>query len=476
MKHLLAFCAVALLGSVALRAETASAPATEKPNVIFILADDLGWGDLGAYGNPYVKTPNLDRLAARGVSFRQFYVSSPVCSPSRATFLTGRFPAELSLHGHISGNAESNRQRGIPDWMDADQETVADLLRQTGYTTAHIGKWHLGPIRGKLTETAPAIADYGYDFTRTRYDYGKNEFPGSQDLAYDPYFRAATSGLFVDSALDFIRANRDRPFYVDLWTLIPHAPLNPTPDEIAVYAETPIDLEQFSPAMRRYAEAAPDANSQLPIYAAAVTGLDQAIGKLLDELDRLGLSEKTLILFASDNGPEDYHIDNAHNAGMGSPGNFRGRKRSLYEGGIRVPLIVSWPGHVPEGVIDEDSVVASVDFLPTLAALAGTAPANPDLPGENALPAFTGAGFQRHNDLFWEWRFSVVGDRAYQPPQLAIRDGDWKLLCDPDGSHPELYALNDDPEETRNLAAAHPDVVARLTEKVLAWSKALPGA
>lgn len=475
MKHIAILCLFALAPRLqAQSATTGETSLPEKPNIIFILADDLGWGDLGAYGNQIVQTPNLDRLAARGVSFKQFYVSSPVCSPSRATFLTGRYPAELSLHGHISGNAESNRQRGIPDWLDADIETVADVLHQAGYKTAHIGKWHLGPLRGRLTEDAPTISDYGFDFVRTRYDYGKNEFPGSQDLEYDPFFRAKSSGLFVDSALEFIQENQHHPFYLNLWTLVPHAPLNPTPEEIAAYQVADFDFAKLSPVMQHYAAGTEDARWQLWNYAAAVTGLDRAIGKLLDELDRLDLTDKTIILFASDNGPEDYNIDNARNAGMGSPGDFRGRKRSIYEGGIRVPLIVSWPGHFPEGTVNNDSVLASVDILPTVASLAGTKPGIHDLPGENVTAAFAGADFERSGDLLWEWRFSVVGDPVNNPPQLAIRQGPWKLLCNPAGSQPELYNLRENPEENQNVAASHPDIVQQLMPKLQSWASTLP--
>lgn len=436
----------------------------ERPNVLFILTDDQGWADARFAGHPYVQTPNLDRLASQGTWFKQFYVAATVCSPSRCAFMTSHFPARHAIHGHFSDHAQ-NQARSMPDWLDPQTATVTRLLRDAGYATGHFGKWHLGGGDG-----APTPDAYGIDDVRATV---------CRDPAWtEPAttFWAKSSAAIVDEAIRFIRANQDRPFYANVWTLVPHAPLNPTPDQLQVYQSLAPQANDpaFGRWMQSYLGEAQDLTSQMRIFCASLTDLDTQIGRLLQTLDELGLADNTLVLLSSDNGPEDYRIGNAANAGVGSTGPLRARKRSMYEGGIRTFGLVRWPGHVAAGRVDETSVIGGVDWLPTVCKLAGVAvPSSVQLDGEDVSDIWLGQPRPRQKALHWEWLFRVWGD-DYLPPMLAIREGNWKLLVNHDGSRAELYDIPQDCAEEHNLAAAHPDVVRDLTAKALAWQKSLP--
>jgi N-acetylgalactosamine-6-sulfatase len=443
--QLLTLAVACLAGS-----ELAAQPA-ERPNVIFILADDLGWGDLGCYGHPQTATPNLDQMAREGTLFTHFYVCGSVCSPSRCAFFTGQYPARHRIHGHYA-TPEQNAARGMSQFLPPDVPNLALLLKRAGYATAHVGKWHLGSNSG-----GPAPEAYGFDFV------GSTERGGPEGPADDPYYRAKSTQIFVDESLKFIASNRERPFFVQFWTLVPHATLNPTEEQLKPYA-------RLHPAGPNFPH-----HSAAEIFSASVTDLDAQIGRLLKGLADMGLAEKTLILFSSDNGPEDIHIRNAGHSGVGSAGPFRGRKRSLYEGGVRVPFIVRWPGQVPSGRVDDTSVVAGCDFLPTLCKLAGAEiPASHALDGEDVSDILLGQSRPRTKPLMWEWRFRIAGEVFHHSPMLAIRDANFKLLLNPDGSRVELYDIPRDPTQLANIAQKHPDVVARLSEQVVAWSKTLP--
>ena len=438
-----------------------------RPNFLFILTDDQGWNDAHFAGHPYVQTPNLDRLASQGTWFKQFYVAATVCSPSRCAFMTSHYPARHEIHGHFSTH-EQNAGRSMPDWLDPKTPTVASLLKQAGYATAHIGKWHLGGGDG-----APTPDAYGFDFVR--HTTGNKNFWEEGGKA-DPFFRAKSTGLFVDETIKFIKENKDRPFYANLWTLVPHAPLKPTPEQLKVYENLAprADDPAFGPWMQKYLGDAKDLKSQMQIFCASLTDLDTQIGRLLKTLDELGLSENTIVFFSSDNGAEDYRIGNAANAGVGNTGPLRARKRSMYEGGIRTFGVLRWPGHVAAGRRDEVSVVSSVDWLPTVCKLAGvTVPENVKPDGEDVSDIWSGQSRARQRPLCWEWLFQVRGD-DYTPPHLAIRDGNWKLLVNHDGTKPELYDLPKDLSEQRNLAVENPDVVKALIAKAIAWTKTLP--
>jgi N-acetylgalactosamine-6-sulfatase len=227
--------------------------------------------------------------------------------------------------------------------------------------------------------------------------------------------------------------------------------------------------------MREYAGRAKDLRSQMRVYAASMADLDAQLGRLFDALRELGQERNTVVFFSSDNGPEDYRIGNAANAGVGSPGPHRARKRSLYEGGVRVPFLVRWPSHVSAGATDDASVIAAVDLLPTISTLAGVKlPAGFRPDGEDASDILLGQSRPRRGPLFWEWRFAVTGGGDYAPPRFAIRDGDWKLFTTADRSRVELYNIPRDPDERQNVAAQHDPIVERLASTVLSWAKTLP--
>ena len=419
-----------------------------RPNIVFLLADDLGWGDLGCYGNPYIRTPNLDRLARQGVLFTNFYVNAPVCSPTRAAFLTGQYPARHRIHTAIAG-PEENAARNVANWLDPDVPNLARLLRQSAYATGHFGKWHLGRGKG-----APLPAEYGFDTVRA---------VNSNEPAWveQPGFRAKSSALIVDETIAFIEKNRNRPFYANVWSLVPHATLDPTEEQMEPY--------------RRFQPGGAPHKSARQIYYASVTDLDTEIGRLLKRLDELGLAGNTLVLFSSDNGPEDIHVVNAGHSGVGSAGPFRGRKRSLYEGGIRTPLLARWPAAAPAGTVDSTSVVSGVDFLPTICKLAGAeVPASHPPDGEDRGAVLSGAPAPRRKPLFWEWRFRITGHVMHRSPMLAMRDGDWKLLMNPDRGRVELYNIARDPRERDNLARAEAQIAGRMAERLLAWRTSLP--
>jgi len=430
----------------------AAGPSTKrrKPNFVFIFADDLGWGDLGCYGNQQIKTPSLDRLAKSGTLFTQFYVNGSVCSPSRAAIMTGHFPARHGIHGHFATHRQ-NKARAMPNWLDRRVYTVTKLLKEAGYTTGHFGKWHLGSGDG-----APCPGDYGIDEHCTGVSNGP-QLSGQGD----PYFRAKSTAQIVDKTISFVEKNRDKPFYVNVWSLVPHATLHPTDEQMKPY-------ERYAPRGVPYKGAK-------QIYYASVSDLDEQIGRLIKKIDELGLADNTVIAFSSDNGPEDFDIRNAVHSGIGSTGPFRGRKRSLYEGGIRVPFIVRWPNHAPAGKVDDTTVIAGVDWLATICSLAGVKlpeDLNPD--GQDMSAALLGKPRQRTKPLMWEWRFRVFGQMTNRCPMLAIRDGKWKLLMNPDRSRIELYDIPADPTELDNVADQHVQIVKRLSDTLLKWQATLP--
>jgi arylsulfatase A-like enzyme len=443
----------------------ATAAEARHPNVIFILADDQGWGDVGFSGHPYARTPNLDRFAAEGSVIKNFYANGTVCSPSRAALLTGIYPARLGFH-HITSKPDVNKQRQIPDWLDPEVTTIADVFKKAGYATAQFGKWHLGKYAG-----APAPTAYGFDVAAVL--SGSGEQLRQDRQKEDPF--QLTEATF-DRTINFIRDHKDRPFYVNVWSALPHSPLRPSPDQVEAFRDLKPDPESFGKWMRDYFKAARAPAGQMRIYLAAIAEVDLQIGRLRAALAELGLTDDTIIVFSSDNGPEDYAIGNSANAGMGSPGPLRGRKRSLYEGGTRVPFVAVWPGKIPSGRVDNETIMSGVDLMPTLAALAGIPCEAPDIDGEDMSAALRGGSAPRQRPVHWEWFFEVVGNPAFFSPPLAVRDGPWKFYCDYAGANAQLYDITKDAEELNDVSAEHQDVVDRLRGVALAWVKSLPPA
>jgi N-acetylgalactosamine-6-sulfatase len=431
-----------------LSAFTLHAAAASKPNIVFIFADDWGWGDLSCHGHPWLKTPNLDRLASEGTDFQQFNVLNPVCSPSRTAAMTGMFPARFCIHEHFAPRI--NVERGMPDWLDPQAPTVARFLKNAGYQTGHFGKWH-------LTNTgaagAPLPSAYGFD------ESAVFNGPG------DGKSQAKTSDT-ADNTVRFIRESKGRPFFVNVWIHESHTPHRPTKESMEKWKHL---------------------DEQKQVYAAVITDGDNDVGKVLAALKETGVEDNTIVLFSSDNGPEwtgtqkfigkpapdgTRSYDTYYS--IGSTGGLRGRKRSLFEGGVRVPFIVRWPGHTPAGAKNDKTVVTAVDLLPTLCAAAGvTLPADYKSDGESVLDAFNGKPITRTRPIFWEWRGNETEPDWW--PRLAVRDGDWKLAMTYDAKRVELHQLINDRAEAKDSAKEHPEIVERLSKLALEWKAALPG-
>lgn len=434
----------------------AAAPAAAaRPNVLLILADDLGPGDLGCFGGTVAPTPHLDRMAREGVRFTQYYAAAPLCSPSRGGLLTGRFPGRWRLTSYLQTRA-GNRACGQADFLDPAAPSLPRLLKAGGYATLHVGKWHLGG--GRDVADPPEFAAYGYDR-----GLGTWESPEPHpDLtakdwiwsAADPVKRWDRSRWMVDQTLAFLDANAGKPCFVNLWLDDPHTPRVPT----AADQRAGKDGRATGSGVTK------------DRLAGVMAELDKQIGRLLDTVRSRKTDRPTLVLFLSDNGP-------LPTFGRSRAAGLRGSKLSLYEGGIRVPCLAWGPGVVPAGGTNDRTVLAGVDLLPTVGRLCGaTVPAGGD--GEDLSAALRGETPARTKPLYWEYgrnptafAYPAGADRS---PTLAVRDGDLKLLVNADGAGAELYDLAADPTETTNLAAARPGVAKRLTDRALAWRKELP--
>jgi len=469
-EHARRLCLLTAITGAWLGAMTAGA----RPNIVFILADDLGYGDLGCYGHPRIETPHLDQLAAAGTRFTQFYASHSVCSPSRAAALTGQHPSRWNIYAHFAW-LEENARRGMPDWLDAGAPSMARTLQEAGYRTGLFGKWHLGggsarTFAGRAINSAeaPPVAAYGFDEARTIFGnsptWRGTELVGEPHETY-PYADQAwltdSSRLIADASIDFIerhsREHAGRPFLLHVWLHDPHVPLLP------------------SDAMRRpYADIA-DRGRQA--YYSAVTEMDRQIGRILARLDVLGLGDTTIVLFTSDNGTPARiaSVDSGRSLGLetdtaGSNGPLRGWKWHLHEGGIRVPFIVRWPGRTPSGRTDSTSVLNLYDLPLALMRLGGASlPAGYASDGVDVTDALLGRPFIRGRPMFWH---NPTSNR--RGPALAIRDGKWKLLIEADDTAAELYDLERDPSESVNLADDHPEIVLGLRHRLYDWYRSLP--
>ena len=431
--------------------------ADQSPNILFIYADDWGWGDLSCHGHPHIKTPNIDRLATEGTDFHQFTVCNPVCSPSRTAIVTGHFPARHRVHQHFASH-QQNVARGMPDWLDPKVTFLPRLLKEAGYTPGHFGKWHLS---GGGIEDAPLPKVYGFDEAAVWTGPGKNVFEETTiaQKAGNGHDRVGASYLTeaaVEHTNRFMRSAKDKPFYVNLWIHETHHLVSATETDKQAYPDT----------------AEPERT-----YYAAVTRADRLIGTVLDTLKEQGVEKNTIVIFSSDNGPEETHPNPGDKFyfSVGSTGGLRGRKRSLYLGGVNTPLIVRWPGQVPAGRIDKTSVISGVDMLPTLLAAANIRLPNGYRPdGVNVLSAFRGESFQREKPLFWEWRGTHAKPANW--PELGMRDGQWGLLMTQDQKRIELYDLVRDRSQTKNLAEAEPERVADMIQSLQAWKATLPAS
>ena len=439
----------ALLAQQAQAADGQPQKATaERPNIIFILADDMGYGDLACYGNKYIQTPNIDRLAATGTSFTQAYAGSGISSPSRCALMTGKNTGNTRIRdnqcyaGGMTGlkiNPKGDTTIVRRANLLAEDVTLGTVVGAAGYRTCLVNKWHLdGYDPGSAPNHRGFDEFYGWTIATVHsnapYYYPYYRFHGDsliniQENEHDAHVRHNTE-ISTDDAIAFIHRNKENPFFLFLGYDAPHEPYNI--DDTSWYDEH----GEWSMNTKR--------------YAALVTHMDYNIGRLLGTLDALGLRENTIVIFASDNGAAVMAPLEELNCGAG----LKGRKGQLYEGGIRVPLIVNQPGRVPARQIS--NVVYFPDFMPTLARLAGSTSAVPsDTNGMDISPLFFGQDIDTDSrPLYWE----------FPGKQRAIRRGEWKCVTVKKNAPLELYRIKDDPYEQHNLAAEHPDVVKQLDE------------
>ncbi len=435
------------------------------PNIVLVFVDDMGWSDFSCFGNDEAETSNIDRLAEEGVRFEQFYVNSPICSPSRTAISTGQYPQRWRITSYLNNRADNDR-RGVAQWLDPAAPMLARSLQAAGYATGHFGKWHMGGQRD--VGDAPLITEYGFDASLTNFEgLGPRVLPlcdaynglpprkhalGSDKLGRGPITwedRSLVTAAFADRALAFIKEaqEQDKPFYVNIWPDDVHSPFFP-PE-----------------ALRGDAQ-------KRTLYLGALRTMDEQLAPVFGHIrESPKLRDNTLVLVCSDNGPEP---------GAGKSRPFRGTKAMLYEGGVRSPLVAWGPGLIDAshaGEVNNTSVFSAIDLSPSLLQLAGvTPPADPPLDGEPLAAVLLGeSDGSRSAPLF----FRRPPDRdvfegVKNLPDLAVRDGDWKLLCEYDGSKAELYNLATDRRETTDLADAEPEVVRRLTGLVLAWHESMP--
>lgn len=432
----------------------------QSPNIIFVLIDDMGYGDLNSYGNAGVVTPNIDRLAEEGMKFTQFYVNAPICSPSRVAFTTGQYPLRWDITSYLADSTRNNN-RGMAHYLDPRAPSLARMLQDAGYYTAHVGKWHMGGQRN--VAGAPMISAFGFNSSLTSFEglgerigllfetrqwNGSHRFPlsvqqaklGHEDVRWVKRYNEPQ--IFVERALKEIKKARkaDKPFYVNLWTDAVHTPL-----------EAPPEL-RGNGSVRAH-------------YYGVIRELDKQLGRLVTYIrNNPELKNNTLIVLASDNGPSPR---------IGSSGGLRGRKGNLYEGGIREPFIIWAPGMMKEentGKVNTNTILAGIDLPPSLLSIAGVQPPDSvEFDGLDMSEVFLGNTNQKRKaPVFWVRPPDVTGPNN-KWPDLAVREGKWKLLVNIDGNNPELYNIERNPGETINLADQHPQMVSQLKNKVLSW-------
>lgn len=425
-------------------------PRSHRPNVIFILADDLGWGDLSIDGQTNYETPHLDQLARDGIRFSTAYSSSPVCTPTRVGFFTGRYPGRLPIG--IQEPLTSVRQIGGTVGLPPEHPTIASLLKASGYETALVGKWHCGylpqysPLKSGFDEFfgvfSGAVDYFRHVDTDGRSDLWEGDVP-IEKIGY-------ITDLFTEQAIAFIQRERDRPFYLSLHHTAPHWPWEgPNEPELS---QTLVGKD----GLKSWIETGTAAS-----YAAVVQSLDQSVGRVLQALNDAGLADNTLVIFASDNGGEKYS-----NMGV-----FQGQKGSVYEGGIRVPTFIRWTGTIQPNQVS-NQVIITTDITATILAATGTEPdPNYPLDGEDLVPVITGAVPAHPRTLFW--RYKGLDVPVLPPPILqgAVRQGNWKYITI--GDQEFLFDLSTDEQEQRDRKSDYPEIFESLRTEYQAWNAQL---
>lgn len=423
--------------------KTAASAAARKPNIILIMADDLGYGHLGCYGQQKIKTPNLDRMAAEGLRFTQAYAGSSLCAPSRSVLMTGLHGGHTPVRGNSGGIA-----------LPGEYTTFAELLQRAGYTTGLFGKWGLGDA---ATEGVPN--NQGFDeffgylhqkhahFYYTDFLWHNEEKYALEGNRREPRTQYAHD-LIMDKAYDFIRQSKDEPFCCFISSCIPHHEWAVPEESLAMYAG---EFDEDPPEFRwREGYAFPE--QPKATMAAMITHLDKGVGRVLDLVNDLAIADNTLVLFVSDNGGANYEM--AYAEFFNANAHLRGFKGSLYEGGIRVPAIAWWPGTLPPNITSEHPWYFA-DIMPTVCELAGASQNLPrDIDGLSFAPTLLGGDQEEHELMYWETWIENGG--------RALRSGPWKAIWPNPDQPVQLYNLIDDPSETNDIAAQHPDIARRL--------------
>ncbi|MEQ9286139.1 MAG: sulfatase-like hydrolase/transferase [Cyclobacteriaceae bacterium] len=430
----------------------------KRPNVIFILTDDLGAGDLGVTGHPYAQTPNIDKLANEGIRFTKAYMSAAWCAPSRYALMRGLHPAREFYESYD---------------LDPAQPSITSILQKSGYATAHIGKWHLA----NNTVDSPAPAAFGIDVPITT-SSPKAAWSGKESQTKE--FRANSTERYVDLAIDFIEENHEKPFYINLWVQPTHSYIDPSDEQLRVYDGLKVDLKDFkNPQQRQFLEFVSqygDINESMQAYCADLTALDTALGRLFSFLKMAGIDQNTIVVFSSDNGPGPLtsQVKNQSVAGryrerptllnsVGSAGEFGERKLSVKDGGTRVPFIVRWPAQISEGSVDNKTVLSGLDWLPTIAALTNTElPPETGFDGQDMSRAFTGSPVDRNSPLLW---YESNGHSAVLVDQ-------WKGTITDGNFH--LYNIENDPGEVADLKNIENQKAREVEDILRAWMAQVP--
>jgi arylsulfatase A len=456
--------ATSILGLTCMAGAAPDAPsrtrADEHPNIIYILADDLGYGELGCYGQEWIRTPNIDQLAAEGIRFTQHYAGAPVCAPSRCMLMTGMHPGHAYIrdNGNPPGRRHDNAKSVFPGQHPIPDATVtvAESLKQAGYATAAIGKWGLG-YEGSTGDPNNQGFDLFFGFLcqiHAHNHYPRFLWRNGEQVALDGNDRVLSGehysqDLFIDEATEFIREHADEPFFVYLPFAIPHLSIQVPDASVEPYLSVIPEEEHVHRGYLKHPT--PRAG-----YAAMITHMDEGIGQIVALVEELGLEDDTLIIFASDNGPTYDRLGGSDSDFFESAGPFRGRKGSVYEGGIRVPMVARWTGHIEPGTVT-DHISAFWDVMPTMCDLAGV-PIPDHVDGISFAPTLLGEeGQAEHDYLYWE--FPSYGH------QQAVRFGQYKAVrrdCRRNPNAPiELYDLANDIDESEDIAAEHPDLVEK---------------
>ncbi len=446
------FVGIILAGFTAEPTRMGAGETKKKPNIILIMADDLGYGDLGSYGQTKIKTPFLDKLSAQGMRFKTHYSGSPVCAPSRCVLMTGLH----SGHAFIRDNKATGKEGQYP--IPADTVTIAKVLKGLGYVTGMIGKWGLGMFD---TTGDPMKQGFDFFFGYNCQAHAHNHYPtylyrNDQRFNLEGNTGADTGKthsheLFEEEALKFVRKNKDQPFFLYLPFTIPHLALQATENSLAEYRGVFEETPYKGKAYRHHA-------TPRAALAAMITRMDRTVGKLMELLEELGIDKNTLVLFTSDNGPAEPGFGGVDSVFFRSASIFRGFKGSAFEGGLRVPMIAKWTGMISAGKT-VDMPTAHQDFFPTLAELAG-AKIPGKIDGLSLVPTLLGEGKQKTREYLY-FEFPGYGG------QQAVRLGNWKALrqgMQKGNLELQLFDLEKDPGESTNVAKNHPDVMARIEE------------